>query len=82
MKNPIIDNRIVKGHTFALRFLNFALSIRPGCAAGEDEQESMVSYAVRLLEYQIETATDQKEIDYLERCNAKKELKKGIKFLN
>ena len=41
----------------------------------------MVSYSTSLLKYQIETATEQDEIDYLERCNAKDKLKKGLKFI-
>ena len=81
MENPIKDNRIVKDCTFALRLLTFALDTNTGDACGEDEKESMISYSTSLLKYQIETVTDQDEIDYLERCNAKAKLKKGLKFL-
>ena len=81
MENPIKDNRIVKDKTFALRLLDFALDINCADACGEDEKESMVSYSTSLLKYQIETATEQDEIDYLERCNAKDKLKKGLKFI-
>ena len=42
----------------------------------------MISYSTTLLQYQIETATDKDEIDYLERCNAKEKLKKGLQFLS
>lgn len=80
-ENPIKDNRIVKDKTFALRLLGFALDTQCGDACGEDEKESMVSYATSLLKYQIETATDQSEIDYLERCDAREKLKKGLSFL-
>jgi len=82
MENPIIDNRIVKDKTFALRLLGFALDTNCADACGEDEKESMISYSTSLLKYQIETATEIHEITYLERCNAKKRLQKGLKFLN
>lgn len=81
MKNPIKENRIVKDHTFALRLLSFALDTQCGDACGEDEKESMISYSTSLLKYQIETATDEDEISYLNRCAAQKRLKKGLKFL-
>ena len=81
MKNPIKDNRIVKDHTFALRLLSFALDTQCGDACAEDEKESMISYSSSLLKYQIETATDKTEIDYLDRCNARVRLKVGLKFI-
>lgn len=82
MKNPIIDNRIVKDKTFALRLLGFALETSCADACSEDEKESMISYSTRLLAYQIKTATSKDELDYLERCNADDKVKKGMKFLN
>ena len=81
MENPIKDNRIVKDKTFALRLLGFALETNCADACSEDEKESMISYSTSLLQYQIDTATEQDEIDYLERCNAKENLKKGLKFI-
>jgi hypothetical protein len=81
MENPIKDNRIVKDETFAVRLLSFALSTDCADACSEDEKESMISYSTSLLKYQIETATDQYEIDYLERCNAKAKLKAGLHFI-
>ena len=81
MENPIKENRIVKNKTFALRLLSFALDTNCADACGEDEKESMISYSTTLLKYQIQTATDKDEIDYLERCNAKEKLKKGLMFL-
>ena len=81
MENPIKDNRIVKDKTFALRLLGFALDTNCADACSEDEKESMISYSTTLLKYQIQTATDKEEIDYLERCNAKEKLKKGLMFL-
>lgn len=81
MSNPIKDNRIVKDKTFALRFLSFALNTNCTDACSEDEKESMISYSTSLLKYQIDTATEKEELDYLERCNAKEILKKGLKFI-
>lgn len=81
MKNPIIDNRIVKDKTFALRLLGFALDTNCSDACSEDEKESIISYSTSLLKYQIETATDNSEIDYLIRCDAKQKLKIGLNFL-
>ena len=81
MDNPIKENRIVKDYTFALRLLGFAMDTQCNDACSEDEKESMISYSTTLLEYQIETVVDQYEKDYLERCNAKEKLKKGLIFL-
>ena len=81
MENPIKDNRIVKDKTFALRLLTFALESNSGDACSEDEKESMISYSTSLLKYQIETVTEQHEIEYLDRCNAEGRLKKGLAFL-
>lgn len=81
MENPIKDNRIVNDKTFALRLLGFALDTNCNDACSEDEKESMISYSSNLLQYQIETATEEDEIDYLERCNAKEKLKRGLKFI-
>jgi hypothetical protein len=82
MENPIKDNRLVKDKTFALRLLTFALDTNCSDACSEDEKESMISYSTSLLRYQIETATEIHEITYLERCNAKERLQKGLKFLS
>lgn len=81
MENPIKDNRIVSDKTFALRLLGFALDTRCTDACSEDEKESMISYSTRLLKYQIETATDECEINYLKNCKALDKLNKGLKFL-
>ena len=82
MKNPIKKNRIAGGIHFAIRFLSFAQGSQSGCAAGEDEKDSMISYACNLLEYQIETATDDYEIQYLINVDAIEELKKAKKTVN
>ena len=81
MENPIKNNRLVKDKTFALRLLSFALETMCSDPCSEDEKESMISYSTSLLKYQIETATDKDELDYLERCNAKERLSEGLKFL-
>jgi len=81
ISNPIKDNRIVVDKTFALRFLDFVLKVNCSDACSEDEKESMISYSTDLLEYQIETAVEDHENEYLERCNAESILKKGFKFL-
>lgn len=67
MENPIKDNRIVKDITFATRFLSFVEDINVSDAFGEEEKEAMVSYANSLLKYQVRTAKDSYEIDYLKR---------------
>ena len=81
MINPIKQNRIVQDHTFALRLLNFALDTQCNDSCGEDEKKSMVSYSIELLRYQIQTATNKKEIDYLDRCDAIAEIGRGLRFL-
>jgi hypothetical protein len=81
VENPIKDNRLVKDKTFALRLLSFALETTCSDACSEDEKESMISYSTSLLKYQIETATEKHELDYLERCKAKERLEEGLKFL-
>tara|TARA_R110002020_G_scaffold472720_1_gene701126 strand:- start:560 stop:814 length:255 start_codon:yes stop_codon:yes gene_type:complete len=81
MDNPIKDNRIVKDKTFALRLLSFALDTQCADACSEDEKESFVSYSTSLLKYQIDTAIEEDEINYLNKCNAQEKLIKGLKFL-
>ena len=81
MINPIKKNRIVQDHTFALRLLNFALDTQCNDACSEDEKESMVSYSIELLRYQIQTASNKNEIDYLDRCNAVAKIESGLRFL-
>lgn len=81
MENPIKDNRVAGGIHFASVLLSFAEGMDSECACGEDEKEIMISYASKLLEYQIETATDKYELEYLEITNASKRLKKAKQFL-
>ena len=81
MINPIKKNRIVQDHTFALRLLNFALDTQCNDSCGEDEKKSMVSYSLELLRYQLKTASNKNEIDYLDRCNAVAKIESGLRFL-
>ena len=73
MNNPIIDNRIVSSKTFAVRFKQF-LEWIPGDFRFSgphiaEEFEYLKSIANQLLNYQIQTATNKEEIDYLKRLN-------------
>ena len=67
--NPIRDNRIVSDKTFAIRFKNFIKNIQVNDACSEDEQEYLLNVANQLLRYQIQTATNESEINYLKRIN-------------
>lgn len=71
--NPIIDNRIVSSYTFAIRFKQFLDWIpKEFYMSGPhilEEYEYMQMVANLLLKYQIQTVTDEKEINYLKRLN-------------
>lgn len=67
MKSPIKDNRIVNDTTFAIRLKAFVEDVQVCDCAGEEEKEYFQMIAVRLIKYQIETATDESEINYLKR---------------
>jgi len=67
--NPIKDNRLVSDKTFAIRFKNFIEDIQVNDPCSEDEKEYLLAIAGRLLSYQIQTATDENEINYLKRLN-------------
>jgi len=67
MDNPIKENRIVKDITFATRLLGFAEDVSVADACSEDEKEYLVRYATSLLRYQVKTAVDEAEVDYLKR---------------
>ena len=66
MKNPIIDNRIISNQTFAIRFRDFIKTTNVNDAISEEEKEYLLRVAEDLLHYQIETATDESELRYLE----------------
>ena len=67
MNNPIIDNRIVSSKTFAIRFRDFIKDVRVNDPCSEEEKEYLLNVANNLLEYQIETVTNEEEINYLKR---------------
>lgn len=71
--NPIKDNRIVDSYTFAVRFKQFLDWIpKEFYMSGPhilEEYEYMQDIANGLLKYQIQTATDEEEINYLKRLN-------------
>lgn len=67
--NPIKDNRVVSDKTFAIRFKDFIKDIKTNDPASDDEKEYLLNVANRLLKYQIQTATDESEINYLKRLN-------------
>ena len=69
--NPIIDNRIVDSKTFAIRFKQFLEWIPENWINSQphyyEEYEYMKLLANQLLNYQIQTVTDEEEISYLKR---------------
>ena len=69
--NPIVNNRIVDSKTFAVRFKQFLEWIpKEFYMSGPhilEEYEYMQMIADDLLKYQIQTATDEEEINYLKR---------------
>lgn len=67
--SPIKNNRIVSDKTFAIRFKNFIEYVNVNDAWSEEEKEYLLDIANQLLKYQIQTATDESEIDYLKRLN-------------
>ncbi len=67
MKNPIINNRIVSDTTFATRLQSFLKDIKVNDAMNEEELQYLQRVAKSLKLYQIETATDKREIEYFNR---------------
>jgi hypothetical protein len=71
--NPIKDNRIIDSKTFAVRFKQFLDWIPKNFYMSGphilEEYEYMQVVSDQLLKYQIQTATDKSEIDYLKRLN-------------
>lgn len=66
MNNPIKNNRIVNSKTFAIRFRNFIRNTQVNDAASDEEKCYLLNVAQSLLDYQIETATDESELRYLD----------------
>ena len=71
--NPIKDNRIIDSKTFAVRFKQFLDWIpKKFYMSGPhilEEYEYMQAISDQLLKYQIQTATDKSEINYLKNLN-------------
>lgn len=67
--SPIKDNRIVSNETFAVRFRNFIKDVQVNDPASEEEKKYLLNVSDQLLKYQIQTATDESEINYLKRLN-------------
>lgn len=65
--NPIKDNRIVSSMTFAIRFKNFIENTQVHDCCSEEEKEYLLNVAQNLLNYQIQTASKEEEINYLKR---------------
>lgn len=67
--NPIKDNRIVSNKTFAIRFKKFIKDVQVNDPASDEEKEYLLNVANCLLKYQIQTASDKEEINYLKGLN-------------
>ena len=67
--NPIKDNRIISSKTFAIRFKQFLEWIPEKWITSQlhyiEEYNYMLQIANQLLNYQIQTANDEEELDYL-----------------
>jgi hypothetical protein len=66
MNNPIKNNRIVNDETFAIRLRDFIKRTDVCDQMSEEEKEYLLRVSEDLLHYQIETATDESELKYLE----------------
>jgi len=71
--NPIKDNRIVDSYTFAIRFKQFLDWIPKNFYMSGphilEEYEYMQAVSDSLLKYQIQTVTNESEINYLKRLD-------------
>ena len=67
MNNPIIDNRIVNDHTFAVRLKSFLEDIQVCDAMSDEELTYLQNVAKKLVEYQIHSCIDENEIAYFKR---------------
>lgn len=68
-ENPIIDNRIVNDHTFALRLKNFISKVEVNDLPSEEEKEYLLYVADKLIRYQKLTVMSEDEKEYLKRNN-------------
>ena len=67
--NPIKENRIVNDITFAVRLKDFIKNTTVNDAISFEEKEYLLNISDKLLDYQIQTATNEDEINYLKRLN-------------
>ena len=67
--NPIKNNRVVSSKTFAIRLKNFVENVKVNDSCSEEEKEYLLNVSNQLLKYQIQTVTDEEEINYLKRLN-------------
>ena len=67
MNNPIIDNRIVNDITFAVRLKSFLKTVNVYDQPSEEELSYLLKVAGKLISYQMDTATDEKELQYFSR---------------
>lgn len=67
MENPIKDNRIVIDIKFATALRDFVESVRPSDFVQAERKKLLISEVQDILKYQAETATDEKEIEFLKR---------------
>ena len=66
MNNPIKNNRIVNDKTFAIRLRDFIKRTNVCDQMSGEEKKYLLRVSEDLLHYQIETATDESELKYLE----------------
>ena len=71
MENPIIDNRIVNDTTFAIRLKAFVEKVQVCDCMSEEEKGYIQRVSIKLIKYQVETATDKEEVNYLKRLGMK-----------
>lgn len=69
IENPIKNGRIVSSKTFAIRLKNFISDVEVNDPCSEEEKDYLLRVAEDLLHYQIKTATDEEEINYLKRLH-------------
>lgn len=69
MTNPIKDNRIVNDMTFAVRLYHFLRDTQVCDQMSDEEKEYLMYVAKNLYDYQVATATQDGEVDYLKRVN-------------
>lgn len=69
VSSPIIDNRLINDHTFALRLKLFLEGVEVNDLPGEEEKEYLLSIANKLIDWQKLTVLNNTEKEYLKRNN-------------